>query len=254
MKQKSRPDIILLISDLHLQPARPDLTQAFFAFLATRASQANALYILGDLFNVWIGDDDDAPLCREVSRALHELAATGTAVYLLHGNRDFLLGAEYVAECGATLLHEPHLLQHLGKPYLLMHGDVLCTKDTDYQLFRTMVRDAEWQQQFLARPLDQRRAFAERARSQSQNMSSNKPADIMDVTQAAVEQVQREQEAPVMIHGHTHRPAVHEYSLDGKTYTRVVIGDWDQYGWFVQLDAAGAEQYRFDLHTGQLLS
>jgi UDP-2,3-diacylglucosamine hydrolase len=134
-----------------------------------------------------------------------------------------------------------------------MHGDVLCTKDSDYQHFRAMVRDAQWQQQFLARPLPERRAFAEQARNQSQNMSSNKPADIMDVTQTAVEQVLLEQQVQTMIHGHTHRPAVHRFTTNGKTYERIVIGDWDEYGWFVQLDAAGARQYRFNLQTGQIL-
>jgi UDP-2,3-diacylglucosamine hydrolase len=169
MNPRSRPDTILLISDLHLQAARPELTQAFRIFLANRAPQAAALYILGDLFNVWIGDDDDAPLCSEVSNALKKLADSGTAIYLLHGNRDFLLGSDYAMKCSATLVDEPLLLTHLGKNYLLMHGDVLCTLDAEYQDFRATVRDAIWQQQFLARSLAERRAFAEQARSQSKN-------------------------------------------------------------------------------------
>src|SRR5690606_12925303 len=119
----------------------------------------------------------DAPLCRIISHALQQLAAAGTAVYLLHGNRDFMLGSAYAAECGATLLNEPHLLQHMGRSYVLLHGDVLCTRDADYQKFRAMVRNSQWQQQFLARPLSERRAFAEQARTQSANMSSNKSAD-----------------------------------------------------------------------------
>jgi UDP-2,3-diacylglucosamine hydrolase len=254
MNPVSPRDTILLISDLHLQTARPELTQAFVAFIATRASQARALYILGDLFNVWIGDDDDAPLCGEVSTALRQLVSTGTAVYLLHGNRDFLLGPAYAAACGATLVDEPYLLSHLGQNYLLMHGDVLCTRDADYQNFRAMVRDARWQQQFLARTLTERRAFAGQARSQSKSMSSNKPSDIMDVTQDAVEQTLRDQKAPTLIHGHTHRPALHQFTLDGQHYERLVIGDWDQYGWFVELDASGARQHRFDLHSGEILA
>jgi UDP-2,3-diacylglucosamine hydrolase len=254
MNPRSRPDTILLISDLHLQTARPDLTQAFLAFLVTRASPASALYILGDLFNVWIGDDDDVPLNGEVSNALKQLAASGTAVYLLHGNRDFLLGPAYAAACGATLISEPYLLSHCGRNYLLMHGDVLCTKDADYQDFRTMVRDARWQQQFLARPLGERRVFAEQARERSKTMSSNKPSDIMDVTQSAVEEILLEQNIPTMIHGHTHRPALHEFTIGNNHYERLVIGDWDQYGWFVELDASGAKQYRFDLVSGEVLS
>lgn len=254
MTLKSPPDTILLISDLHLQTARPDLTRAFLAFLDTRASQANALYILGDLFNVWIGDDDDAPLCGEISLALKRLASNGTAVYLMHGNRDFLLGSRYAAECGATLLSEPYLLVHGGYTYLLLHGDVLCTKDIDYQNFRTMVRNVEWQQQFLARPLGERRFFAEQARSQSLSMSSNKPSDIMDVTQSAVEQVLIAQQAPTMIHGHTHRPAVHQFVIEDKLYERMVLGDWDHYGWYTKIDASGAKQHRFNIETGQVLS
>jgi UDP-2,3-diacylglucosamine hydrolase len=254
MNPLSPRDTILLISDLHLQTGRPELTRAFLAFIASRASQASALYILGDLFNVWIGDDDDAPLCSEVSAALKQLANSGTAVYLLHGNRDFLLGAAYAAACGATLVDEPYLLSHLGQNYLLMHGDVLCTRDEDYQNFRAMVRDARWQQQFLARSLAERRAFAEQARSQSKSMSSNKSSDIMDVTQSAVEQVLVEHATPIMIHGHTHRPALHQFTLNDQLYERLVIGDWDQYGWFVELDASGAKQYRFDLHSGELLA
>jgi len=253
MNPKSRPDTILLISDLHLQTARPDLTQAFLVFIATRARDVSALYILGDLFNVWVGDDDDAPLCKDVSQALKELAVSGTAVYLLHGNRDFLLGTRYAEECGASLLSEPYLLQHMGRTYLLLHGDVLCTRDTDYQNFRTLVRDPQWQQQFLARPLAERRAFAEQARSQSLTMSSNKPSDIMDVTQGAVEQVLLEQQVPTMIHGHTHRPAVHQFTSNDLAYERIVLGDWDKYGWFLQLDACSARQYRFNLQNGQVL-
>lgn len=254
MKPKSRPDTVLLISDLHLQTERPELTQAFRTFLSDRAVEADALYILGDLFNVWIGDDDDAPLCGEVSHELKQLADTGTAVYLLHGNRDFLLGPAYAAKCGATLIDEPYLLMHSGKNYLLMHGDLLCTQDADYQRFRAMVRDAQWQQQFLARSLQQRRDFAEQARRQSKSMSSNKPSDIMDVTQLAVEQTLLERNTPTMIHGHTHRPALHRFTIDGSNYERVVIGDWDQYGWFVELDAFGARQYRFDLQSGEVLA
>ena len=254
MNPKSRSDSILLISDLHLQTARPDLTRAFHVFLECHATQASALFILGDLFNVWVGDDDDAPLCREISRALHQLATSGTAVYLFHGNRDFLLGLDYAAECGAALLSEPYVLEHFGRTYLLLHGDVLCTRDSDYQNFRSMVRDSRWQQQFLARPLAERRAFAEQARTQSLSMSSNKPSDIMDVTQSAVEEMLLEHRVPIMIHGHTHRPAVHKFSRENTGYERIVIGDWDEYGWFVQLDGSGAQQYRFDLQSGHILT
>lgn len=208
------------------------MTRAFLSFLEHTASQAAALYILGDFFNAWIGDDDDAPLCSEVSQALRKLSDSGTAVYLMHGNRDFLMGQRWAEACGATLIHEPHPLRNGDASFVLLHGDALCTRDTDYMQFRNMVRDAKWQSDFLSRPLAERRAFAEQARARSKTMSSNKPDDIMDVTPAEVERVLAETGIPTMIHGHTHRPAVHDL---GGGRTRIVLGDWDTRGWFVRI-------------------
>jgi UDP-2,3-diacylglucosamine hydrolase len=242
MKQGARPDSILLISDLHLSPERPDLTRAFFAFLETRASQAGALYILGDFFNVWIGDDDDAPLCTDVARALKQLSDSGTSVYLMHGNRDFLMGDAWAKACGAILIHEPYLLEQGGARFLLAHGDALCTRDTDYMAFRSMVRAPAWQQGFLARPLPERRAFADQARARSKTMSSNKPDDIMDVTPSEVERMLAGTDVTTLIHGHTHRPAVHELP-DGRT--RIVLGDWDTEGWYVSIENGVPELLHF---------
>ncbi|HEY0963331.1 MAG TPA: UDP-2,3-diacylglucosamine diphosphatase [Pseudomonadales bacterium] len=240
MTPKSPPDSVLLISDLHLDPERPGLTRAFFHFLeraargalAHSSSPAGALYILGDFFNVWIGDDDDAALCGDVAHALKQLADAGTAVYLMHGNRDFLIGERWAQACGAKLIHEPYVLQNGNARFLLMHGDALCTRDTDYMAFRAMVRDPAWQQAFLARPLGERRAFAEQARARSKTMSSNKPDDIMDVTPSEVDRVLGEHEMTMLIHGHTHRPAVHDLS---GARQRIVLGDWDVRGWYVQI-------------------
>jgi UDP-2,3-diacylglucosamine hydrolase len=244
MKQKFQADTVLLISDLHLDPARPDLTRAFFDFLDNTAGKAAALYILGDFFNVWIGDDDDAPLCAEVCRALKKLSNAGTRVYLMHGNRDFLMGEKWAGDCGATLIHEPYVLCSDDAQFLLLHGDSLCTRDTDYMAFRTMVRDPVWQREFLARPLSERRAFAEQARARSKTMSSNKPDDIMDVTPAEVERVLADSRVSTLIHGHTHRPAVH--ALDGGR-SRVVLGDWDSKGWCVRITQGKAELEPFPL-------
>ncbi|MDY6982379.1 MAG: UDP-2,3-diacylglucosamine diphosphatase [Pseudomonadota bacterium] len=259
MTAKSLPDTVLLISDLHLDPERPGLTRAFFDFLEKAArgtlertvrgaldnspSHASALYILGDFFNVWVGDDDDSPLCADVARALKRLADAGTAVYLMHGNRDFLMGERWAAACGATLIHEPYVLHNGDAQFLLMHGDALCTRDTDYMAFRTMVRDPAWQQAFLARPLAERRAFAEQARARSKTMSSNKPDDIMDVTPSEVEHVLDESGVATLIHGHTHRPAVHD--LTG-TRRRIVLGDWDAQGWYLRIadGEASLESFR----------
>ena len=227
MNQKSPPDCVLLIADLHLDPAREDLTRAFLDFLNHTAPGAAALYILGDLFNVWIGDDDDTPLYHDISQALLALSRSGTAVYLMHGNRDFLLGSAYAAAAGAELISEPYVLEHRGRRYLLMHGDILCTRDSDYMAFRKLVRDPVWQQAFLAQPLQARREFAAQARTKSKSMSSNKPQDIMDVTGSEVEKLMQRYGIDTLIHGHTHRPAVHEFSVGDTPCRRIVLSDWD---------------------------
>ena len=244
MNRKLPSDTVLLISDLHLDPARPDLTRAFLDFLANDARKAGSLYILGDFFNVWIGDDDDAPLCSEICAALKQLADYGTRVYLMHGNRDFLIGEAWAAACGATLIHEPYVLRSGDAQYLLMHGDALCTRDSDYIAFRNMVRDPAWQRDFLARPFSERRAFADHARTRSKTMSSNKPDDIMDVTPDEVVRVLDAHAVPTLIHGHTHRPAVHRMETGA---TRLVLGDWDRQGWYVRIDGANATLSHFDI-------
>lgn len=244
MKAKSQPDPVLLISDLHLDPARPELTRAFREFLRNTAGKAEALYILGDFFNVWIGDDDDAPFCAEISRALKHLSDAGTAVYLMHGNRDFLMGEAWARACGATLIHEPYLLEQNGAQFLLAHGDAFCTRDSEYMAFRTMVRDPEWQRAFLSRPLAERRAFAEQARARSKTMSSNKPDDIMDVTPAEVDKLLADKHISTLIHGHTHRPFIHKLA---KGRTRIVLGDWDKDGWCVRISGGEAALEHFPL-------
>lgn len=236
---------ILLISDLHLEEARPELTRAFLGFLEGPARAAAALYILGDFFNVWIGDDGADDLAAKVAAALTNLAASGVPVRIMHGNRDFLIGEDYARRCGAELIHEPHLLKAHGRRYLLMHGDVLCTRDLPYMQFRAMVRDPAWQAGFLGQPLEQRRAFAAQARAQSKSMNSNRAEDITDVSPEEVERVLREQGVDTLIHGHTHRPGQHAFSLDGEPVRRFVLGDWDRRGWYLRLDDAGEELVDF---------
>lgn len=236
---------ILLISDLHLEEERPQLTQAFLDFLERETPNASALYILGDFFNVWLGDDDDRPLNAVISHALRQHAGRGLAIFLMHGNRDFLLGARFAEASGATLLPEPHVLQHGNQRYLLLHGDVLCTRDTDYLRFRNLVRNPDWQHQFLGKPLAERRAFAEQARATSKSMNSNKAADIMDVTQSEVELQLQHHGLSTMIHGHTHRPWVHQFELKGQPCRRIVLGDWGAAGWYVTLDHEDAVLRQF---------
>lgn len=222
---------ILFISDLHLETERPDISQAFFDFLDNTAGKAQALYILGDFFNVWLGDDYHTELSEQVAAKLHELSDTGIDIKLMHGNRDFLMGNEFAKTCGAELIEEPYLLTAFDKTVLLMHGDVLCTKDIDYMTFRQMVRNPDWQQDFLSRPVEERIAFAAEARKQSQTMNSNKADDIMDVTPEAVIDIMKNHAVDTLIHGHTHRPKVHELE---DSATRLVLGDWDNGGWYVR--------------------
>ena len=232
---ESRPERLLLISDLHLEEARPELTRAFLRFLEQETPQASALYILGDFFNVWIGDDDDRPLNTLISTALKRQSEAGLSIYLMHGNRDFLLGERFAAAAGATLVSDPQVLQHGQHRYLLMHGDQLCTRDSAYLAFRAKVRDPAWQQTFLSSPLKERRAFADQARAASKSMSSIKPEDIMDVSQDAVEAVLAEHGCDSLIHGHTHRPDIHEFEVAGKPQRRIVLGDWGTQLWYLAL-------------------
>lgn len=220
----------LFISDLHLDPVRPAITELFLDFLAGEARTAEALYILGDLFEAWLGDDDPDPHHARVAEALHGVSESGTPVYFMVGNRDFLLGEDYARRAGMTILEEPKTLDLHGTPTVILHGDVLCTDDTAYQAFRAMVRDPAWQQDFLSRPLEERRALAGQAREESQKRGQSISMDIMDVNQGAVADMFRKQAVPRMIHGHTHRPAIHKPNVDGQPRERIVLGDWYEQG------------------------
>lgn len=221
----------LFISDLHLSEQAPATTDAFYRFLDEQARGAHALYILGDFFDAWVGDDDDAPIARDVPQRLKHLADSGVAIYLMHGNRDFLLGEAFANRAGATLLTDPTVIELNGRRTLLMHGDSLCTRDTEYMAIRQQVRQHEWQAQILAQPLAVRRAMAADLRSKSQTMNSSKPEDIMDVTPEAVTDVMAEHDTPLLIHGHTHRPDRHSLTLNGQSAERIVLGDWHSHGW-----------------------
>ena len=216
----------LFISDLHLQPSHPRLLDACLQFLDTRALGIDALYILGDLFEVWIGDDDDAPWLRDFAAALQRVSASGTQIFFMHGNRDFLLGENFAARCGMQLLPETAVIDLYGRPVLLLHGDTLCTEDKDYLKFRAQVRNPQWQQMILAMDLEQRRLLAANLRQQSQMAGSNKAEDILDVTPAEVVNVMQAHGVDLLIHGHTHRPARHELIVSGKPAERIVLGDW----------------------------
>lgn len=216
----------LFISDLHLDVSRPEITRLFLTFLKEEAANASSLYILGDFFEAWVGDDDDAPHLKEILSSLKQLSATGMPISLMHGNRDFLIGESFAARTGVTLLPEPAVLDLYGTPTLLMHGDTLCTDDKEYQMVRRMLRDPVWQKDYLSKPLTERRAIADQARSQSKIHTAAKAEYIMDVNQQAVEEVMRRYGVSRLIHGHTHRPGVHRFKSDGRDKVRVVLGDW----------------------------
>ena len=217
----------LFISDLHLDPARPEVTRALAAFLANNKQRCDRLYILGDLFEAWIGDDDDAPIVTEVTGLLRAFTAEGPELYLMQGNRDFLLGAGFCNAVGAQLLPDPTVMDLYGTPTLLLHGDSLCTGDEDYQAFRKTARSAQWQSELLARSLPERRALASQLREMSNLANSNKAEDIMDVNPREVEQIMSAFGVSQLIHGHTHRPGRH----DNAAGCRWVLGDWEAAGW-----------------------
>jgi len=216
----------LFISDLHLDPARPHIVELFTRFVAGDARQAEALYILGDLFESWIGDDDDSPLALQIAQSLYALKQSGVRVFFMHGNRDFLLGQAYAEKAGMTLLNDPAVVEFDGERTLLMHGDTLCTDDVAYQEFRAVVRNPDWQNQFRARSLSERHAFAAQARAESVKHTAGAKPEIMDVNQAAVIAAMRKQRVRTLIHGHTHRPSTHRFELDGQSAERIVLGDW----------------------------
>ncbi|MBX2807343.1 MAG: UDP-2,3-diacylglucosamine diphosphatase [Cellvibrionaceae bacterium] len=239
--------MIYFISDLHLCAQRPQITQAFYHFLNTQAKDADALYILGDFFERWLGDDDDTPVYRAIMQALQNYSARGTQLFVMRGNRDFLLGKDFAQSVGAKLLEDPTPIQLNQHTALLMHGDSLCTDDQAYMDFRKTVRDPLWQQAILAKPLSERKAIAAHMRASSHAMNSLKAADIMDVNPSRVQEVMLAHQTPLLIHGHTHRPARHSLSVNGQSAERIVLGDWDQQGWYLCVDQQKITLRAFDI-------
>ncbi|MBD9678798.1 UDP-2,3-diacylglucosamine diphosphatase [Pseudomonas sp. PDM18] len=238
---------VLFISDLHLEAERPDITRAFLHFLSTRARRAQALYILGDFFEAWIGDDGMDEFQHSIARALRELSDSGTRIFLMHGNRDFLIGQAFCREAGCTLLRDPSLIDLGGEKILLMHGDSLCTLDAAYMKLRRWLRNPL--SLFILRnlPLATRHKLARKLRKESRTQTRMKASEIVDVTPAEVEKIMRDKGVRILIHGHTHRPAVHELEIDGRPARRIVLGDWDSQGWALEADEQGLQQAPFPL-------
>ncbi len=239
---------VLFIADLHLQASRPDITQALLAFLHREAPHSQAIYILGDLFEAWVGDDAIGDLEHLVAEAFRKADAAGCRLFFLHGNRDFLLGETFARSCCLTLLPETARIDLGGQPALLMHGDSLCLEDQQYQAFRAQVRDRQWQQLLLEKPLAERLRIAQQLRAASQQANREKSEQAMDVSPGEVERVLSEQGARILIHGHTHRPAMHQIQVTGTPAQRLVVGDWDQEGWVLSWTSEnGFALTRFEL-------
>ena len=235
-----KPDLTLLVSDLHLTARRPETLAVFLRFLAGPAREAGTLYILGDLFDYWAGDDDLAdPFNATVCSALAEVAAAGTQTRFMAGNRDFLVGGQFGVSSRLTFLEDPTVVDLAGTPTLLMHGDTLCTDDADYLAFRAVARTPQWRTDMLAKPLAERRALLDSLRAQSESAKQTKGYDVMDANAEAVAAAFREHGVTRIIHGHTHRQARHDHLVDGRACERWVLGDWHTTGNALSVDASG---------------
>jgi UDP-2,3-diacylglucosamine hydrolase len=234
------------ISDLHLQDDRPEITTAFVSFIENTASKAERLYVLGDFFEAWIGDDDETDLTLLVKKTLVKLSLS-TDIYAMHGNRDFLIGSHFAQEAGLILIDDPKKEQMFGNPVLLMHGDLLCTDDVDYQSFRATTRSPSWRKEFLSKPISERKGIAKELRAISKEATGQKKEDIMDVSENEVSRVMEEFSVNLLIHGHTHRPDTHVMDIRGVTSKRIVLGDWDEQGWFIWMDANSCELKKFPI-------
>lgn len=237
---------VLFISDLHLSPQRPEITQLFLRFLNERAVRAEHLYILGDLFDAWVGDDDDRPPIPEILTAMKQLFSRGVKLYFIAGNRDFLVSETFAEATGCQLLPETHRLPLAGCSTLLMHGDLLCTDDVEYMYYRKQLRSPAFIHEFLAKPITERLTIAAEYRKRSMESVSLKAADIVDANQRTVAEYMRQAEALLLIHGHTHRPASHSFELDGAIARRIVLPEWHaNVGGYISVHGDAIERHVF---------
>lgn len=235
----------LFISDLHLDNSRADITQLFIGFLNSEAIRSDALYILGDLFETFIGDDENTALQQQVAESLSTLRQKGVPVYFMHGNRDFLIGKTFAKQSQITLIPDPTVIDLYGTKTLLLHGDTLCTQDTKYLTFRKIVHNRFLQKIFLARSLEKRRAMAEKARSMSKAHTSNAALSILDATPEEIPRIMKKHHVHQLIHGHTHRPALHYFWIKSQLYSHIVLSDWENRGHFLEYEANGVCRLKF---------
>jgi UDP-2,3-diacylglucosamine hydrolase len=236
---------ILFISDLHLSPERPEVTRAFLSFLEQQADSTEALFVLGDLFEAWIGDDDTCATGIKVQEAFKQLTDKGVGLFVQHGNRDFFIGKRFCMATGATLLSDEHLVEYMDETVLVMHGDTLCTDDVDYIRFRKRIRHPVSKALLQLLPLTYRQKLANAMRAKSKAANANKPSAIMDVNANAVEAVMAKHCVSTLIHGHTHRPDRHQHE-NGE---RIVLGDWHDKGWYIAWDTTGITLNNFNIEV-----
>ena len=229
------------ISDIHLSEDNPHLTSAFKTFLNESKEACTHLFILGDLFEIWIGDDIASSFHQEIKKALIEFTTSGPEAFLMHGNRDFLIGEDFANEVGISILPDPYTIDINGLKKILSHGDFLCTDDNDYIDFRNKVRSEEWQKDFLSKSINERNEIANSLRSESKNATSKKSLDITDVNIESVNNFLEENKPDLFIHGHTHRPQVHNSDLS----KRIVLGDWNSHGWYLSIDGINHSLEKF---------
>ncbi|NQY47594.1 MAG: UDP-2,3-diacylglucosamine diphosphatase [Colwellia sp.] len=241
MINKTKSAITYFIADLHLCENRPDITACFLRFLKDDAIEAEKLYILGDLFEAWVGDDDDSPYLKTIADALTKLSQIGTKIYFIHGNRDFLLGKSYAKKAKMQLLPEIETIELYGQTVVIMHGDTLCTRDINYQVFRKKSRSWWWQTAVKSLPLFIRKKMAANYRKQSAAATAVKSQEIMDVTESEVVTCLEQYQSQLLIHGHTHRPAVHEIMANGENAQRIVLGDWYEQGAWLKVTPESIE-------------
>lgn len=230
---------LLFISDLHLDEDQAEITTCFLQFLRTEARSADALYILGDLFEVWLGDDHLSVFNAKIIDALAELSKRDIPVYIMHGNRDFLIGADFCDNCGAQLLPDVTTIDCYGSKVLLMHGDSLCTDDSEYMQARKLLRSPDFQQQLLTKSLEERALIARGARQQSKQHTAEIANDIMDVSSNEVIRVMQQHGVDLLVHGHTHRPAIHHLQIEDQPAVRIVLGNWNTRGWTLRFQPCG---------------
>ncbi|KGJ93179.1 UDP-2,3-diacylglucosamine diphosphatase [Colwellia psychrerythraea] len=241
MIENNKTAVTYFIADLHLSENRPDISACFLRFLANDAIEAEKLYILGDLFEAWVGDDDDSPFLKTIADALTKLSQTGTKIYYIHGNRDFLIGKRYAKQASMKLLPEVDTIDLYGQHVVIMHGDTLCTRDVDYQVFRKKSRSWWWQATIKSLPLFVRKKIAANYRKKSASATSVKSQEIMDVTDSEVVKCLQKYQSQLLIHGHTHRPAIHEVTANDKPAKRIVLGDWYEQGAWLKVTTYSIE-------------